>query len=332
MLPEIKVAPPGPKSLELWKLREQYVPRGVSNSSQIFAQRAKGALITDVDGNTYLDFAAGIGVANAGHAPDEVLEAIREQSEKFIHTSINVVLYEPYVKLAEKLCQLAPIQGPKKAVFINSGAEAVENAVKIAKKYTKRTGIAVVDGSFHGRTLLAMSMTSKARPYKEGFGPFVPDICKIPCPYAYRGQGTPEEIGEKCVSDFEKSLQTTLSPDSIACAVIEPVQGEGGFIPMPASFVKGIRQICDKHGIVLIVDEIQSGIARTGTLYAIEQLGVEPDLITTSKSLAAGLPLSAVIGKEAIMQAPNPGSIGGTFGGNPVACAAALAVLDNVEK
>jgi 4-aminobutyrate aminotransferase/(S)-3-amino-2-methylpropionate transaminase len=331
MLPEIKTDVPGPKSLELWRLRERHVARGVSSSTKIFAAKAEGAVVTDVDGNSFLDFASGIGVANVGHCPREVVEAAQAQLKTLIHASVNVTPYEPYARLAERLCALSPIKGAK-AFFINSGAEAVENAVKLAKKSTGRTGIAVVDGSFHGRTLLAMSMTSKAKPYKEGFGPFAPDIHRIPCPNAYRGEGSEEEIGLRCADAFEEALQTTLSPESVACAVIEPVQGEGGFIPMPRSFVVRMREICSKHGILLIVDEIQCGIARTGTLFAIEQTGVEPDLLTSSKSLAAGFPLSAVVGRSEIMDAAGPGSIGGTFGGNPVACAAALAVLDMVEK
>jgi len=333
MLPNIVTSVPGPKSLELWEKREQYVVRGVSHSSKLFAQSAEGATITDVDGNTFLDFAAGIGVINAGHSPKEVTDAIKAQADRFIHTSINVVLYDSYVKLAEKLATLAPISDAK-VLFINSGAEAVENAVKIAKKYTGRSGVAIIDGSFHGRTLLTMSMTSKVKPYKDGFGPFTPDVFKLPCPNVYRNNTTlsADEYAVSCADEFERMLNTTLSPDMVACVVIEPVQGEGGFIPMPKPYVKRMREICTKYGIVFVIDEIQSGIARTGTLYATEQFDVEPDLLTTSKSLAAGLPLSAVIGKSEIMQAPGVGSVGGTFSGNPVACAAALAVLDNVEK
>ncbi|MDR0905341.1 MAG: aspartate aminotransferase family protein, partial [Oscillospiraceae bacterium] len=329
----IVTAVPGPKSLALLARRTAAVPRGVSHSTEIFAAEAKGALIKDVDGNTFIDFAAGIGVINTGHCADEVVAAINAQSASYIHTSINVAPYEPYVELAERLNALAPVPDAK-TMFVNSGAEAVENAVKIAKKFTGRTGIVTVDGSFHGRTLLTMSLTTKVKPYKDGFGPFVSDTYKIPCPNLYRNDTglSDDEFALKCADEFAFLLRTSLSPEMVACVIIEPVQGEGGFIPMPVPYIRRIREICDANGIVLIIDEIQSGIARTGTLFAIEQYGVEPDLLTSSKSLAAGLPLSAVIGRADIMEAPQVGGIGGTFAGNPVACAAALAVLGIVEK
>jgi len=332
-LPEIRTAVPGPLSTALWKERESYLPRGVSNSTKIFAKRASGALIEDVDGNVFLDFAGGIGVINAGHAPPEVIEAINEQASAFIHTSINVVSYDVYTRLARLLCEKAPVENAR-VLLVNSGAECVENAVKIARRYTGRPGIVTVDGSFHGRTLLTMTMTTKVKPYKEGFGPFAPDVYRIPCPNVYR---RPDGVDEEafalgCAAEFERMLATSLIPDMVAGVVVEPVQGEGGFIPMPASFLRRIREICTQYGIVLIVDEIQSGIARTGTLFAVEQSGVRPDLLTSSKSLAAGLPLGAVIGRAEIMDASQVGGIGGTFSGNPVACAAAIAVLGNVER
>ncbi|MDR1538237.1 MAG: aspartate aminotransferase family protein [Clostridiales bacterium] len=330
---KIITAVPGPKSQELLTRHIASVPRGVSNSTGVFATQAKGALIKDVDGNVFVDFTAGIGVANAGHCPDEVVGAIRRQAGEFIHTSINCLLYDPYTELAERLQTLSPVEDSK-VLFINSGAEAVENAVKIAKKYTGRSAIAVVEGSFHGRTHLTMSMTAKATPYKDGFGPFVPDIATIPCPNLYRKETSmdDENYALSCADKFHRMLQTSLSPETVACVVVEPVQGEGGFIPMHSAFLKRLQSICKQYGIVFIVDEIQTGIARTGTLFASEQLGISPDLLISSKSLAAGLPLSCVIGKKEIMDAPIPGAIGGTFSGNPVACAAAQAVLDNVEK
>jgi 4-aminobutyrate aminotransferase/(S)-3-amino-2-methylpropionate transaminase len=330
---KIVTAIPGPKSLELLARRNAAVPRGVSHNTDIFAETAKGALIRDVDGNVFIDFAAGIGVINVGHCADEVVAAIKEQTERYIHTSINVAPYEPYVALAERLNAAAPIDNAK-TMFVNSGAEAVENAVKIAKKFTGRTGIVTVDGSFHGRTLLTMSLTTKVKPYKDGFGPFAPDTYKIPCPNVYRNATdlSSDEFALSCAEEFAQMLQISLSPEMVACVIIEPVQGEGGFIPMPVAYLKRMREICSENGIVLIIDEIQSGMARTGTLFAIEQAGIAPDLLTTSKSLAAGLPLSAVIGRADIMDAAQAGGIGGTFAGNPVACAAALAVLDNIEK
>jgi 4-aminobutyrate aminotransferase/(S)-3-amino-2-methylpropionate transaminase len=333
MEPKIKTAVPGPVSREYWAEREKYVAHGVSNSTQIFADYAEGALVRDVDGNVFVDFAAGIGVINIGHRPQEIVDAIGTQINRFIHTSINVLWYDVYTKLARKLCELAPLNEAK-TMFVNSGAEAVENAVKIAKKYTGRTGIVTVDGSFHGRTLLTMSLTTKVKPYKDGFGPFAPETYKIPCPNLYRRpDGVSADVfAVSCADAFENMLNTSLSPDMIACVILEPVQGEGGFVPMPPVYVRRMREITARHGITLIMDEIQSGIARTGTFFATEQFGIEPDIITSSKSLAAGLPLGAVIGKTKIMDSVHTGGIGGTFGGNPVACAAALAVIDNISK
>jgi 4-aminobutyrate aminotransferase/(S)-3-amino-2-methylpropionate transaminase len=332
-LPSIKTALPGPRSAELLKLHERYVTNGVSRATDVFAAEAKGALIKDVDGNVFLDFASGIGVVNAGHCPDEVVAAVKEQVDKYIHLSVNVVQYEQYARLAERLCALAPVPDAK-CLFVNSGAEAVENAVKIARKHTGRAGVVTVEGSFHGRTLLTLGMTTKAKPYKHGFGPFAGDIYKVPCPNLYRNDTAlaGDDYAAYCADAFERMLETSLSPDALACAVVEPVQGEGGFIPMPAAYLRRMSEICSKHGIVFVMDEIQSGIARTGTVFASERLGVTPDLLLTAKSLAGGLPLSAVVGRREIMDAVHPGGVGGTFSGNPVACAAALAVLDNIKK
>lgn len=325
---------PGPNSLALFERRNAVVARGISYSFPLFAEEAKGALIKDVDGNVYVDFAAGIGVINAGHCDGEIVKAIQEQAAKYIHTSFNVCMYEPYVALAEKLVKLVPGSSPKKAMFANSGAEAVENAVKIARKYTGKSGVVTLEGSFHGRTYLTMTMTSKVIPYKDGFAPFLSDSYKIPCPNEYRNPlpDSGKSTGIACAEYFETMLHTTLSPEMVACVVIEPVQGEGGFIPLPAEYLEKMQEICHKNNIVFIIDEVQAGFGRTGELFSCMYANVEPDLITMSKSIAAGMPLSAVVGKAEIMDAPIPGSIGGTFAGNPVSCAAALKVLEKMEK
>jgi len=325
---------PGPKSKALLARRNAVVARGISYGSEIFADEAKGALIKDVDGNVFVDFAAGIGVINVGHCDDEIVAAIKAQCEKYIHTSFNVCMYEPYIALAEKLVKLVPGTSPKKAMLANSGAEAVENAVKIARKYTGKTGVVTLEGSFHGRTYMAMTMTSKAIPYKDGFAPFMADTYKIPCPNAYRNPlpDSGKSCGIACAEYFENMLHTTLSPEMIACVVLEPVQGEGGFIPLPIEYLEKMQEICHQNKIVFIMDEVQAGFGRTGKLFSCQHANVEPDLITMSKSIAAGLPLSAVVGKAEMMDAPIPGAIGGTFSGNPVACAAALKVLEKMEK
>lgn len=332
-LPEIKTSVPGPKSVELFKVYEKYVTGAVSHYTNVFAKQAKDALVEDVDGNVYLDFAAGIGVTNVGHSVDEVVEAIKEQASNFIHTSSNILLYETYARVAERLSTLAPVQDAK-VLLVNSGAEAVENAIKVARKYTGRPGVVTMSESFHGRTLLTMSMTSKVKPYKHGFGPFAEEIYPIRTPNLYRNSTgmSDEEYALFCANEFEKSLQTSLSPEMIACVIVEPVQGEGGFIPMPASFLKRLHEICRANGILLILDEIQSGFARTGTMFASEQLGISPDLMTMAKGIAGGMPLSAVVGRAELMDSVHPGGLGGTYSGNPVSCAAALATISNMEK
>ena len=325
---------PGPKSKELLEKRRKYVPRGISYSTEIFVEEAKGALIKDVDGNVFVDFAAGIGVQNVGHCDDAVVEAIKEQSEKYIHPSFNVAMYEPYIALAEKLVELTPGNYEKKAMFANSGAEAVENAIKIARKYTGKTGIVSLDFAFHGRTYMAMTLTSKVKPYKDGFAPYNSDTYKIPTPYCYRcpmGCSYPE-CGIACAERFRTMLKSDLSSEMIAALIVEPVQGEGGFIVPPKEYMQKLQEICNENGIVFIVDEIQAGFARTGKLFASENYGIEPDLMTLSKAIAAGVPLSAVVGKAEILDAPIVGAIGGTYSGNPVACAAALKVIDKIEK
>jgi len=332
-LPVIKTTLPGPKSEQLMQTYEKYVAQAVSHYTKLFASKAKGALIEDVDGNVFLDFASGIGVVNVGHAPDEVVEAINRQADNFIHTSSNIVLYEPYARVAERLCSVAPVPDAK-CMLVNSGAEAVENAVKVARKYTGKSGVVTISGSFHGRTLMALGMTSKVKPYKHGFGPFMEGVYSIRCPNLYRNDSglSDEGFALKCADDFALSLKTSLSPDMIACVIVEPVQGEGGFVPMPPIFMKRLQEICNENGILLILDEIQTGFARTGAMFAAEQLGAQPDIITMAKGIAGGLPLSAVVGRSEIMDSVHVGGLGGTYSGNPISCAAALATIDNIEK
>ncbi len=327
-------SPQGPKTKALFDKKSRYVAKGISNLAPIFIESARGAVIRDLDQNVYLDFYGGIGVANAGHCPPGVVEGIKEQAEKLLHSCFMVSMYEPYVQLAEKLAQLAPGSSAKKAMFVNSGAEAVENAVKIARAHTKRPGVVAFEAGFHGRTLLTMTLTSKVKPYKHEFGPFAPEVYKVPSAYCYRcifGSTYPE-CGLACLEHFERFFITEADPSGIAAMIIEPVQGEGGFIVPPKEFLPGLREICDRHGIVLIADEVQTGFARTGRMFAVEHFGVEPDLMTLAKGIASGLPLSAVVGKAEIIDAPTPGRIGGTYGGNPVACAAALATIEALEQ
>ncbi|MCY9693223.1 4-aminobutyrate--2-oxoglutarate transaminase [Paenibacillus alginolyticus] len=325
---------PGVRTRELLEKRKTYVPNGIGNNTPIFVQRAEGALIYDPDGNVFLDFAGAIGTLNVGHCPPEVVEAVQMQAGKYIHTCFHVAMYEPYVTLAEKLSQITPGQFPKKTMFLNSGAEAVENAVKIARKYTGKSGIVSFTRGFHGRTLLGMSLTSKVKPYKYKMGPFAPSIYKAQYPYPlYRPDGMSEkEYASYCVRQFEDFLLTEAAPEELAAVIMEPVQGEGGFIVPPIAFVKGIYDICKKNGILFIADEIQTGFGRTGTMFASEHFDIEPDLITMSKSIAAGMPISAVTGRAEVMDAPSPGEIGGTYGGSPLGCAAALAVIEKIER
>lgn len=325
---------PGPKSRELLERKLNVVARGISNAVPIFVEEAKGAIIKDVDGNTYIDFYGGIGTLNAGHCPEPVVKAIREQAEKLLHTCFMVTMYEPYVDLAEKIISITPGQFPKKMMFVNSGAEAVENAVKIARFTTKKTGIIAFECAFHGRTLMTMSLTSKVKPYKFGFGPFAPDVYKVPSAYCYRCyyNSAYPGCGMHCLERFDRFFAAEVPPESIAAMIIEPVQGEGGFLVPPKEFLPGLKSICEKHGIVFIMDEVQTGFGRTGKMFAAEHFGVEPDLMTVAKSIAAGMPLSGVVGKAEIMDGPEPGHIGGTYGGNPLCCAAGLAVIKYIEE
>lgn len=323
---------PGARSRELQARRQEFVARGVSAVMDVFAAKAEGAIIEDVDGNRFIDFAGGIGVMNVGHSRPEVIQAISEQAARFTHTCFTVMMYEPYVALAERLCKLLPGSSPKKAMFLNSGAEAVENAVKIARYATGRPAIIVFDNAYHGRTLMTMTMTAKVRPYKYRFGPYAPEVYRAPFPYAYRMGMTPEEASQHCIQELERMFIGEVAPDQVAAIVIEPVQGEGGFMIAPPGFLRALRELCDKHSILLIADEIQTGFCRTGKMFAFEHDAIEPDLVIVAKSMGAGMPISGVIGRADLMDAPLPGMLGGTYSGNPVACAAALAVLDIYEK
>jgi 4-aminobutyrate aminotransferase / (S)-3-amino-2-methylpropionate transaminase / 5-aminovalerate transaminase len=307
----------------LAELRRRYIPRGITTAHPLVVDRAKGAELWDVAGRRYIDFAGGIGVLNVGHGHPHVMEAVRAQLDRVTHTSFQVVMYESYLRLAERLCALAPGDGPKKAIFFSTGAEAVENAVKIARAHTGRPAVISFNGSFHGRTLLALSLTGSVVPYKQNFGPYASEIYQVPFPYEYRGWST-----EKALASLDELFESAVAPQRVAAIIIEPVLGEGGFVPAPAAFMHELRALTERHGILLIADEIQSGFGRTGKFFAIEHSGVTPDLVTVAKSLAAGFPLSGVVGRAEVMDAPAPGGLGGTYGGNPVACAAGLAVLD----
>ena len=318
----------------LGSLREQAVPQGPFNTTPYFTDRAKGAEIWDVEGNRYVDFAGGIGVVNVGHCNPKVVAAVKEQAERFLHTCFHIVMYEPYVELARRLNQLTPGDFAKKTVLVNSGAEAVENAVKAARYYTKRQGVIVAEGAFHGRTLLAMSMTSKVKPYKFGYGPFAPEIYRMPYAYCYRcayNLSYPG-CGMACAHGLEDFFIEHVAAENTAAVVLEPVLGEGGFVVPPPEYFKIVSEICRKHGIMLVADEVQTGVCRTGRMFAMEHFGVAADLTTVAKSIAGGLPLAGVVGRAEIMEASHIGGLGGTYGGNPVACAAALAVLDFIDE
>ena len=305
--------------------RERYVAHGISTPPIVVA-RAEGARIEDVDGRTYIDFAGGLGCQNTGHGL--ATQAIVEQAERYLHQCFMVGMYEPYVEVCRLLAELSPCRGPEqRSLLVSSGAEAVENAVKIARAATGRPSVLVFEHAFHGRTLLTMTMTSKVVPYKRGFGPFAPEVYRAAAPYPYRGVTTDDAL-----ASVERVLKEDADPQTIACAVLEPVQGEGGFIPMPPDFPERLKELLDRHGILFVADEVQSGVGRTGTVWAIEQYGVEPDLLVSAKSLGGGLPLGAVTGQAEIMDAVEPGGLGGTFGGNPLACAAAIVVLEEVRR
>jgi 4-aminobutyrate aminotransferase/(S)-3-amino-2-methylpropionate transaminase len=323
---ELKTAIPGPRSREVLERFKASVASPLSITFPVIAEAAKGATITDVDGNTFIDFAGGVGCLNVGHGHPRVLEAAHDQLDRFTHTDFTVVPYEVYASLAERLLERVPFRGPGKAAFFNAGTEAVENAVKFARAYTGRQAVIGFEGAFHGRTYLSLALTSKTHPYKAGLGPFAPEVYRVPYPNAYRGPSAAEALAA-----LRRAFQTLVAAENVAAIVWEPVQGEGGFIPAGAEFAQGLRELCDEHGIVLVCDEVQSGFGRTGRFFAVEHYGIEPDLITVAKSIAAGLPLSGVLGRAEIMDAPGDGGVGGTYVGNPVALASALAVLDVID-
>ncbi|HXR20384.1 MAG TPA: 4-aminobutyrate--2-oxoglutarate transaminase [Steroidobacteraceae bacterium] len=308
---------------DLHRRRAAAVARGIANSLSVYAQRAENAELWDVEGRRYIDFASGISVLNTGHRHPRVVAALQQQLGELTHACFQVTPYESYVALCERLNALAPGQTPKKSILFSTGAEAVENALKIARYHTRRSAVIAFSGAFHGRTLATMTLTGKVQPYKAGFGPMLPDVFHVPFPCAYHGV-----TAQQSLSAIEQLFKSDLDPARVAALIIEPVQGEGGFYIAPPEFLRSLRALCDQHGIVLIADEIQSGFARTGRMFAFEYSGVEPDLMTVAKSIAGGVPLSAVIGKAAIMDAPPPGGLGGTYAGSPLGCAAALAVLD----
>jgi len=323
---ELRTEIPGPRSRAILEREARAVARPLIVHTPVVAAEARGATITDVDGNTFIDFVGGVGVMNVGHGHPKIVQAITEQAERFVHTDFTVVAYELYIELAERLGALVPISGETRAAFFNAGTEAVENAVKLARLHTGRQGVIAFEGAFHGRTLLSLTMTSRTHPYKTGLGPFAPEVYRAPYPNAYRGPDP-----EAALATVERMFSTHVPAEHVAAIVFEPQLGEGGFIPAPPLFVEGLRRICDKHGIILVADEVQTGFGRTGRMFAMEHFAVEADLITVAKSIAGGLPLSGVIGRAEIMDGAHSGAIGGTFIGNPVALAAAGAVLDVFE-
>lgn len=326
---------PGPRSRALLERRLAAVPRGIFYTTPVFVEAASGAIIRDVDGNSLIDLGAGLAVLNTGNSAPAVVEAIRGQLERFTHTCMHVTMSEAYVALAERLNSLVPGEVQRRTMFANSGAEAVENAVKIARYFTRRPAVVVFDHAFHGRTLMAMTMTAKVRPYKQGFGPTAPDVDRVPFAYPYRcptGGATPEECAEGCARYAIAQMETHIGPENIACLVVEPIQGEGGFIVPAPGFLPRLAEYCANRGILFVADEVQTGMGRTGRWFASEHEGIVPDLITTAKSLAGGLPLGAVTGRDEVMESVHVGGIGGTFGGNPLACAAALGVIEAIEQ
>lgn len=323
-----------PTNSGLREMRPQVIPQGHASKTQAYVHSARGARVWDVEGREFIDFAGGIGVMNVGHSHPRVVEALQEQAALFTHTCFMVQPYPAVLKLAEKLCKATPGIFPKQALFVNSGAEAVENAVKIARYATRRPAVIAFEHGYHGRTLLTMSLTSKVKPYKFGFGPFAPEIYRMPYAYCYRCPYSLSypDCGVICADKLKEVFINQVAPEHTAALIAEPVAGEGGFITPPKEFFTRLKAICEDSGILFIADEIQSGMGRTGTMFAMEQMDVEPDLVTVAKSLAAGMPLSAVVGKKEIMDSVHPGGLGGTYGGNPLACSAALAVLDIFEQ
>ena len=331
---QLKTAIPGPKSKALSTRREAAVPRGLSHSTPIYVEKAEDAWIEDVDGNRYIDFAGGIGCINVGHRRESVVAAVREQLDRYMHTCVQVTPYEGYVRLAERMNKVTPGNFLKKTLFVNSGAEAVENAVKIARAHTGRSGIIAFEDAFHGRTMMTLALTSKTHPYKAGFAPFPSDVYRVPFAYCYRCSYSLKypSCDLFCARHLEDTFKRVVASEDVAAVIAEPVLGEGGFVVPPPDYFKVLIDLCRHHGILFIADEVQSGFGRTGALFASEHYGIEPDLIVTAKSLGGGLPLAAVTGRAEIMDAPGPGGLGGTFAGNPLSCAAALAVLDLFQE
>jgi 4-aminobutyrate aminotransferase/(S)-3-amino-2-methylpropionate transaminase len=325
---------PGPASKELLARRDTAVPRGVFNTTPIFTQRAAGAIIEDVDGNRLIDLSTGIAVLNVGNTSPAVVKAVQDQAERYTHTCFHVTMNEPYVALAEKLNALTPGDREKKTMFANSGAEAIENAVKIARTATGRDAVVVFDHAFHGRTLLAMSLTAKVMPYKQGFGPFAPEVYRLPFAYPYRCPtgGTEETCGGSCLAYAIDEMDKHIGAENIACVIVEPIQGEGGFVVPAPGFLSGLKEYCERAGALFVADEIQSGMGRAGRWFAIEHEDVVPDIVTSAKSLGGGLPISAISGRTDVMDSVHAGGLGGTYGGNPIAAAAALAALDQIES
>lgn len=331
---QLRTAIPGPRSRELFRRRSAAVPQGVFHMTPIFVARAEGAILEDVDGNRLIDFGGGIGSLNVGNRAPRVVAAIKAQVDRFLHTCFSVTPYEDYIAVAEQLNKRAPGKSPKKTLLVNSGAEAVENAVKIARCFTGRPAIICFEDAFHGRTLLALSLTSKTHPYKVGFQPFASDVYRVPYAYCYRCSYSLKypDCNAFCAQHLEDTFKRTIAAESVAAVIVEPVLGEGGFVVPPTEFFTVLQQICRKHGILFIADEVQTGFGRTGKMFACEHYGIEPDLLVTAKSLGGGLPLAAVTGREDIMDSPGVGGLGGTFGGNPVACAAARAVFEMFDQ
>lgn len=331
---QLKTSIPGPKSLALADRREAAVPRGLSHATPIYVARAQDAWLEDVDGNRFLDFAGGIGCINTGHRNQKVISAIETQLRNFLHTCSQVTPYESYIRLAERLNEVTPGQFAKKTILLNTGAEAVENAIKIARAHTGRSGIIAFEDAFHGRTMMALALTSKTHPYKAGFAPFPSDVYRIPYAYCYRCSYslTYPSCDVHCARHLEDTFKRVVAAEDVAAVIAEPVLGEGGFVTPPPEFFRIMTDICRKHGVLFIADEVQSGFGRTGKMFACEHYGIEPDMMVTAKSLGGGLPLAAVTGRAEIMDAPGLGGLGGTFAGNPVACAAANAVLDVLEE
>jgi len=331
---QLKTSLPGPKGLAALERRKNLLPAGLAKSTEVVVDKAEGALIWDIDGNTLIDFAGGIGMMNIGHRNENVVNAMKDQLDKSIHTCSLVTTIEPYLDLAELLNSVTPGDFPKKTLLSCSGSEAVENAINIAKYYTKRNAVLCFEGAYHGRTLLTLSLTSKYALFKKGFGTYVPDIYRIPAPNVYRGIDgmTDEQYTNYCIKKLDEAFISQVDPDSLAAIIIEPVMGEGGFITIPAAYLHKLRQVCDKHGIVFIADEIQCGAGRTGKMYACEHSGVIPDMVVSAKSIGAGMPISALTGRAEMMDAPHLGGVGGTYGGNPVTCVAAIEAIKILQS